>query len=97
MYRHQSQQERTISTSAKLGEAALAAVLRKQMRKISSQIIHYNIGRQEEECANHIKKPFRVRMTRLSWRKMRRKIDISWTMFSVYVQGDISGAYESGL
>jgi hypothetical protein len=44
-----------------LGEAALAAVLTKQMRRITSQRIHYNIGRQEEECENHIKKPFSVR------------------------------------
>lgn len=97
MDRHKSSQEWTSSTSAKSGEAVLAAGLRKQMRKITSQIIHYNIGSREEECVNHIKKPFRVRMTQLSWRKMRRTIDISWTIFNVYVQGDISGAYESGL
>jgi hypothetical protein len=29
-----------------LGEAILAVELRKEMRKITSQTIHYNIGRQ---------------------------------------------------
>lgn len=80
-----------------MGEAALATALRKQMRKITSQIIHYNIGRQEVECANHIQQPLGVRMTQFSWREMRGTLDISWTMFRVYVRVDISGAYESGL
>lgn len=46
---------------------------------------------------NLIKKPVSVRMTQLGWRKMRRTIAISWTMFNVYVRVDISGARESGL
>ena len=45
MNKHKSQQEWTSSTSAKSGGAVLAAELRREMRKITSQIMHYNIGR----------------------------------------------------
>lgn len=49
---HKSQQEWTSSTSAKSGGAVLAAELRREMRKITSQIIHSNTGRHRRGSAS---------------------------------------------
>lgn len=61
MNRHKSQQEWTSSTSAKSGEAVLAAELRKKKkRELTSQIIDYNIGRQRKRSASQILKSHSV-------------------------------------
>jgi predicted nucleotidyltransferase len=60
MNKHKSQQEWTSSTSAKSGGAVLAAELRREMRKITSQIMHYNIGRHRKGSVSKILKSHSV-------------------------------------
>lgn len=42
-----------------------------------------------------IKKPFSVRMTQLSWRKMKRTTDSSWIFFNVQIQVGVSRVVRS--
>ena len=60
MNRHKSQQEWTSSTSAKSGGAVLPAELRREMRKITSQIMRYNIGRHRKGSVSEILKSHSV-------------------------------------